>query len=58
MLHTGHNEGHDLNPMHCVRAMTKVVFEQCIIYACIATVAAFLLPQGHFQVAAGRLWQP
>jgi hypothetical protein len=31
-LHTGHDESRDLNPMHHIRATTKVVFEQCVLY--------------------------
>jgi hypothetical protein len=34
----------------------KVIFEYCIIFTCVTTVAALLSSQGHSQVAAGGLW--
>jgi hypothetical protein len=49
----GHNESDDLNPMHCIWAMTKVVFEHCVIYTWVASVIGLSLPQGHFQGTAG-----
>jgi hypothetical protein len=49
----GYNKSRDLNPMHRIQAMTKVVFKNCVIYIHIATVTALLLSQGQFQVTAG-----
>jgi hypothetical protein len=47
------NKSLDLNPMNCIQVMIKVIFERCVICTCVATVTALLLPQSHFEGAAG-----
>jgi hypothetical protein len=54
--HAYRDEESDLNPMQWVWASPFRMLP--VIYTCIATVAVFLLSQGHFLVAAGGLRHP
>jgi hypothetical protein len=47
------NENLDLNPVDCLRVTIEVIFERCVICTRVATVTTILLPQSHFQGAAG-----